>query len=116
MRHFHVKVYYAHISGSEMVAEEDSAITFARGYSIDGVYISEDWAEVTFNPFGQMTLHHPDPDRNPGVRLPYERFLSSLTEDDWLEGSTLAHPIIPISSLEFIEARTGHILDLTQAA
>lgn len=116
MRHFHVKIVYAHVAGSDMVEAKDSNITFVRGYVVNGIYVSEDWAEVAFDPFGRMTLHHPDPDRHPGARLPYEEFLSSLTEADWLEDSTLAHPIIPISSFEFIEDSSTPILQLAQAA
>lgn len=103
MRHFHLKVYFAHCEGSRFVSAEESVITFARMYEVNGVAIREGWGEITFDPFGKMTLHHPDPDENPSFRIPYEKFLSSLTEDDWLWGATPAHPIIPISSFEFIE-------------
>lgn len=103
MRHFHVKVYFAHCAGSAFVEARDSYITFARAYVVNGVFVSEDWAELEFTPFGSLRLSPPDDDRHPAVVDPYRDFLDSLTPDDVLEDSTHEHPIIPVSSFEFIE-------------
>ena len=104
MRHFHLRVYYAHCREDSFVEADESFITFARMYVLNGVPIREDWAELRFSPFGQLILHHPDPEEShPGFIVPYEVFLSTLTKEDWLEGSSRAHPIIPVSSFEFIE-------------
>ena len=103
MRQFHVQVFFAHCKGSDFVENWDSVITFVRAYLVNGVYVSEDWAELIFQPFGQLHLHPPRDGRHPALTEPYQEFLDSLTEEEWLEGTTDDVIVLPVSRFEFIE-------------
>jgi len=103
-RQFDVKVFYAHCRGDSFVEAKDSGITFARAYTINGIYVSEDWAELHFEPWGVMVLKEPDEDRSQHLVGPYREFLESLTADEYLEEPSSDKGItIPVSRFEFIE-------------
>ena len=95
-----------------MVEAKDSHITFVRAYTINDIYVDNDWGEVCFDPFGRMRLSRPDEGRDPRLTDPYVEFFESLTMDDLLEDSTEEEPIIPISSFEIIEGNWWDHTDL----
>ena len=102
-RQFEVKVFFAHMKGDKKVDAAESSITFARCYTINDVYVSEDWAELVFDPFGRMFLNPPNENRHPELIEHYREFLASLEPHDYLEGTTADQIIIPVSRFEFIE-------------
>ena len=99
-RQFHVKVYFAHCKGSEFVEGEDSLITFARAYFVNGVYVDAGWAELRFSPFGEMALFPPEDERHPDFADPYRELLDSITLEDRLDQDGI---VIPVSTFEFVE-------------
>ena len=99
-RKFHVKVFFAHVKGSEFVDCKESVITFARAYTVNDVYVSEDWAELRFSPFGELALSSPDDGRAEDLVAPYQELLDSITLDDRLDYEGV---VIPVSTIEFVE-------------
>lgn len=115
MRQNHVKVFYAHCKGDSFVEAPESVITFVRAYGVNGVLVDCDWAELKFVPFGQIHLRRLSEQereaRPPYMTLPYERFLATLTVDDWLEETTDEVVVLPVSTLELVEQREGGYAD-----
>lgn len=106
MRYNHVKVFYTHCAEQRIgLPPEESYITFARSYEVNGVHIREDWAELRFTPFGELHLRTPDEDAIPDFRLPYQAFLDSLTPEDILDTDSSSEfvAVIPVSTIEFID-------------
>jgi hypothetical protein len=95
-------VTYNHASGDQVVPAEESAITFVKNYEVNGVWVDTDWATLRFTPFGELELRPSDRSRHPDIRAPYELFLQTLTDDDYLEDSDPPNRVvIPVSTLEF---------------
>jgi hypothetical protein len=113
--HFRVQAFYNHYAGDRMVSPDQSAITFINAYTVNGIYVDCDWAELCFSPFGELWLSSPSPSftqRASDLLVPYVEFYESLTPEECLEGSDFnfspgvvreAVRGIPVSTIEFIE-------------
>src|SRR5262245_37980979 len=88
-RQFHVRVFYEHLAGEQIVSPEKSAITFVHHYEVDGVHIWPDYAVFRWAPFGELRLVRPSGDDYPLSTMvkKYVAWLDTLTLDDVLEES-----------------------------